>query len=103
MLVHSRANTARLLPALTSIMQFLTLEKDIHLRSVGTLLKALSPAGYHNPRLKRLCAIFGDFSGHADGERRGLDRVGERHRKGPAKNRPRPLSQTVGNGSFFPH
>ena len=28
-------------------------------------------------------SIFGDFSGHADGERRGLDRVGGRHRKGP--------------------
>ena len=49
-----RTYSALQLAALILMMQYLTLENNVNLRSIGSLLKTLSPAGYHNPRLKRL-------------------------------------------------
>ena len=36
------------------LMQYLTLKNDVSLCTIANLLKTLGPAGYHNPRLKRL-------------------------------------------------
>ena len=57
--VHTKRAHARKvymldLTALVLLMQYLTLEKDVRLHTVASLLKALSPVGYRNPRLKRL-------------------------------------------------
>ena len=53
--------------------------------SLSSFFAFISLVGLY--RMQRWCLFFDDFSAHADGERRGLDQIGGRRRKGLGETR----------------